>query len=191
MTIARDVKIQVEFNPRYVSEYRLIGYENRLLKREDFRNDKVDAGEIGAGHSVTALYELSLVDSDSESIAALRYGKPSAVAQQGAAPVEFPTELGYVKLRYKQPSSSISQLVTRPLSTRLLELDNSASTDMRFSAAVAGFAQLLRGGTYTGDWSYDDLLALARSAKGKDLYGHRAELVNLIELSQQWQLAQQ
>jgi len=191
MTIAKDVKIQVEFNPRYVSEYRLIGYENRLLKREDFRNDKVDAGEIGAGHSVTALYELSLVDSDSESIAALRYGKPSAVAQQRAAPVEFPTELGFVKLRYKQPSSSISQLVTKPLSTRLLELDNSASTDMRFSAAVAGFAQLLRGGTYTGDWSYDDLLALARSAKGKDLYGHRAELVNLIELSQQWQLAQQ
>jgi Ca-activated chloride channel homolog len=191
MTIAKDVKIQVEFNAQYVSEYRLIGYENRLLKREDFRNDKVDAGEIGAGHSVTALYELSLVDSGSESMAALRYGRAREVETQAAAIENFPAELGFVKLRYKQPNSSTSQLLSLPLNTGLLDQSRETSADMRFSAAVAGFAQLLRGGTYMGSWNYDDLLALARSGKGEDRYGHRAEMVKLIELSQQWQLAQQ
>lgn len=194
MTIAKDVKIQVEFNPQYVSEYRLIGYENRMLKQEDFRNDKVDAGEIGAGHSVTALYELTMVGSGGQLIPELRYAHPAdedkksiITAVSDAASVN---ELGFVKLRYKQPDADTSQLITMPLASSLLTGENTASTDMKFSAAVAGFAQLLRGGTYLGSWGYDELLSLARANRGSDEYGHRAEFVNLIELSQQWRLAQ-
>ncbi len=191
MTIAKDVKIQIEFNPQYVSEYRLIGYENRMLKQEDFRNDKVDAGEIGAGHSVTALYELTLMGSEGQLIPDLRYA--SAEHKKDvikASTLASANELGFVKLRYKQPSADASQLITMPLASSLLSGESMASTDMKFSAAVAGFAQLLRGGTYLGDWGYNELLSLARSNRGADNYGHRAEFVNLIELSQQWQLAQ-
>lgn len=191
MAIAKDVKIQIEFNPQYVSEYRLIGYENRMLKQEDFRNDKVDAGEIGAGHSVTALYELTLMGSEGQLIPDLRYA--SAEHKKDvikASTLASANELGFVKLRYKQPSADASQLITMPLASSLLSGESMASTDMKFSAAVAGFAQLLRGGTYLGDWGYNELLSLARSNRGDDNYGHRAEFVNLIELSQQWQLAQ-
>ena len=189
ITIAKDVKIQVEFNPEYVSEYRLIGYENRLLKQEDFRNDKVDAGEIGAGHSVTALYELSLVGSGGERIPELRYAQKPLDAET-KSPANTTAELGFVKLRYKQPNADNSELITLPLARSLLENTTPVSTDMNFSAAVAGFAQMLRGGTYLGSWGYEELLSLAKTNRGNDEYGHRAEFVNLIELSQQWQLAQ-
>jgi len=179
LTIASDVKIQVEFNPALVSEYRLIGYENRLLNREDFSNDKVDAGDIGAGHTVTALYEIVLAGSGGERIANLRYGTERGRAHNNAG------ELAFIKLRYKQPGASHSVELSRAISHDALNnsIDNS-SDDLRFAASVAGFGQILRGGTFTGDWSYGDALALARNARGDDPHGYRSEFVHLIELAQ-------
>ncbi len=179
LTIAQDVKIQVEFNPRWVREYRLIGYENRLLDREDFVNDKVDAGDIGAGHTVTALYELVLTDADSGRIPALRYSQ-----EQSARP-GHDTELAMVKLRYKQPGASRSEEISRPVPAPITGQPHPpASVDLRFAASVAGFGQLLRGGEHTGSWSYDDALKLARDARGDDPHGYRSEFIHLIELAQ-------
>jgi Ca-activated chloride channel family protein len=180
LTIASDVKIQVEFNPALVSEYRLIGYENRMLNREDFNNDKVDAGEIGAGHTVTALYEIVLRGSGGERIDDLRYaaGRPANAGNKSE-------ELAHIKLRYKTPGAKTSKLLTQTvaLSDDIGALRNS-SNDLRFAASVAGFGQLLQGGTFTGQWSYDDALALARQSRGEDLHGYRSELIHLIELAQ-------
>jgi len=178
-TIASDVKIQVEFNPAAVSEYRLIGYENRMLNREDFSNDKVDAGDIGAGHTVTALYEIVLAGSGGERNPALRYGNN---AQETNA---ISGELAYIKLRYKQPGASQSRELARVVRSSQLAADLSASSDdIRFAASVAGFGQLLRGGKYTGDWGYPQALDLARSARGADPHGYRGEFLHLIELAQ-------
>ena len=179
LTIASDVKIQVEFNPALVSEYRLIGYENRLLEREDFSNDKVDAGDIGAGHTVTALYEISLVGSGGERIPALRYGErePAAKADSG--------ELAFVKLRYKRPGELNSiETATAVTPQALSDSLEESSENLRFAASVAGFGQLLRGGTFTADWGYQDALALARGARGSDPHGYRGEFIHLIELAQ-------
>lgn len=170
-TIAKDVKIQVEFNPSVVSEYRLIGYENRILRREDFNNDAIDAGEIGAGHTVTALYELALVGSGGASVDPLRYGDKTIAAAKTEN-----SELGFLKLRYKLPNSETSTLVQQPISRRAESSDR-----LRFAAAVAGFAEKLRGGTYLKGFGYQDLAALANSAKGPDQQGHRTELVELIQ----------
>ena len=170
--IANDVKIQVEFNPATVAEYRLIGYETRALNREDFNNDKVDAGEIGAGHTVTALYEVTPTGSPAVLNDPLRYG---------ATTVEGPTdELGFLRLRYKTPGASVSQLIETPIGTTLTTPDAEA----RFATAIAGFGQLLRGETYLGDWSYDDAVALATGAKGEDTFGYRAEAVTLMRLAE-------
>ncbi len=176
-TIAQDVKIQIEFNPAVVAEYRLIGYENRALAREDFNNDRVDAGEIGAGHSVTALYEIALVGSYGKQVDPLRYG---AAAQADAVS----DEMAFLRLRYKQPGEDRSRLVERPLHLReqLTRLDR-ADADFRFAAAVAGFGQLLRGGRYTESFGYDDVLALARSARGSDDQGWRGEFLQLVQLA--------
>src|SRR5262249_4860497 len=147
--IAKDVKIQVEFNPAEVLEYRLIGYENRMLAREDFNNDKVDAGEIGAGHRVTALYEIVPVGSKGH-LDPLRYGaKPDQAAANG--------ELANLRLRYKKPDSDTSQLLEYPIRKDAVEPANKLSTDFRFAASVAAFGQLLRGGKYVGDYSYSDV----------------------------------
>lgn len=178
MTIASDVKIQIEFNPAVVSEYRLIGYENRLLAREDFSNDKVDAGDIGAGHTVTALYEITLVGSGGEQIPALRYGKaatPAAVNND---------EIAQVKLRYKQPDEQHSTEVVQIVKQSNTETQADSSDDLRFAASVAGFGQLLQGGKHTGAWNYDDALQLARNARGEDPHGYRSEFIHLIELAQ-------
>jgi Ca-activated chloride channel family protein len=174
-TIAKDVKIQVEFNPAVVAEYRLIGYENRMLRREDFNNDKIDAGEIGAGHTVTALYELTLVDSPARLIDPLRYGADSRPALPAAA------EALFVRLRYKAPDGDVSQLIEQPVHTR----DPAAlpSAELRFAASVAAFGQLLRGGEYLGDYQYTDVLALAGQAKGTDPHGYRGEFVGLVRLA--------
>jgi len=178
LTIAADVKIQVEFNPAVVSEYRLIGYENRLLNREDFDNDRVDAGEIGAGHTVTALYEIVLAG-DAGRIPDLRYGA------RGPAATDRGDELAHVKLRFKNPGEDNSELLTRVVQrSDLRDSIDSGSPDLRFAASVAGFGQLLQGGTWTGNWSYDDALALARGARGDDPHGYRGEFVHLIELAQ-------
>ena len=170
--IANDVKIQVEFNPAEVAEYRLIGYETRALNREDFNNDKVDAGDIGAGHSVTALYEITPVGSSARLSDPLRY--------QPEEPMITTDELGYLKLRYKQPGAATSQLIETPVRISSGEPSN----DMQFAIAVAGFGQLLQGSTYLGDWNYDQASALASDAKGEDAYGYRAEAVRLMRLAQ-------
>lgn len=179
LTIAKDVKIQIEFNPSVVSEYRLIGYENRLLNREDFRNDKVDAGEVGAGHTVTALYEISLKGSQGSLIPDLRYGS------NDEAEPDFGDELAYVSVRYKMPEETASTEFGQPVVLQDLNDSNVEATDnIRFAAAVAGFGQLLRGGKYTNDWDYDDLLSLARESRGMDNHGYRSEMVKLVELAQ-------
>ncbi|HSX59793.1 MAG TPA: VWA domain-containing protein [Tahibacter sp.] len=173
-TIAKDVKIQVEFNPAAVAEYRLIGYENRQLRREDFNNDKVDAGEIGAGHDVTALYELTLVGDGGAQVDPLRYGGGNKPANSVGA-----EEIAFVKLRYKQPNEDTSRLIERPL--RKSELQPNASERLRFASAVAAFADSLRGGTHLGAFDLDRIAALARNARGNDGEGHRAEFVQLVD----------
>lgn len=176
-TVARDVKIQIEFNPARVAEYRLIGYESRALEREDFNNDKVDAGDIGAGHAVTALYELTMAGSEARAIDPLRYQASDTPVQEGRS-----DELAYVKLRYKLPSSDQSTLVTEPIrASRIPTEFTAASPSFRFAAAVAGYAQLLKGGTYTSDLSYADVIALARGVQLADDDGYRAEFINLVK----------
>lgn len=183
VTIAKDVKIQVEFNPSVVAQYRLIGYENRLLNREDFKNDKVDAGEIGAGHTVTALYELTLVGSQATMIPPRRYGDNTQKTKNNKQS-SHQHELAYVKLRYKKPQANQSQEVSTPILVNQMKKSlDSASQDYRFAAGVAGFGQLLRGGKYTQNWRYDDALQLLRTAKGEDPHGYRGELVSLVELA--------
>jgi len=178
-TIAKDVKIQVEFNPSVVSEYRLIGYENRTLKREDFSNDKVDAGEIGAGHTVTALYEIALVGSGGERIEPLRYGHSTPRPDANTA------ELAFLRLRYKEPDGDTSQLIERILNlSDIVENLDDTSDGYRFAAAVSAFGQLLRGGTYTGEFRYDDVAELARVSRGADTFGYRGEFLGLVGLAQ-------
>ena len=170
--IANDVKIQVEFNPAQVAEYRLIGYETRALRREDFDNDRVDAGDIGAGHSVTAIYEVTPVGSDAIRNGPLRYADDSAP--------EGSEEIGFFKLRYKLPGASDSRLIEQPI----LPGQGTVNDDVRFSYAIAGFGQLLRGGEYLAAWSYDDAIALANGAKGTDPFGYRTEAVTLMRLAE-------
>ena len=175
VTIAKDVKIQVEFNPARVAGYRLIGYENRMLRKEDFNNDRIDAGDIGAGHTVTALYELVPVGqpvNDAPAVDDLKYGKPApASAEAGSG--EWLT----VKLRHKAPDGDVSSKQEFPLK------DNAgaeASRDFRFAAAVAAFGQRLRGTTHLGAYSYDQILALAEAARGEDPLGYRVEFIKLV-----------
>jgi Ca-activated chloride channel family protein len=181
-TIARDVKIQVEFNPARVAEYRLIGYETRLLRREDFKNDRVDAGDVGAGHSVTAIYEITPAGGTARLIDPLRYG-PKKAAVDGAAPGRR-GEYAYLKIRYKLPDSAASTLVTTPIGAdREFDSIDGAPGEIRFAAAVAAFGQILRGDPYTGDFTYDDVIALAEPARGKDRFGYRVEFLNLARLA--------
>jgi Ca-activated chloride channel family protein len=173
--IAKDVKIQVEFNPRTVAEYRLIGYETRMLKREDFDNDKVDAGDVGSGQTVTALYEVVPVGGPRAN-GDLRYAPPAPVAAAGLS-----GELGFVKIRYKLPKSDTSLLLSTPIDRRVqFARFEDAPQDARFATAVAGFAELLRGGRYNGVFSYDDVLRMASGAKGNDEFGYRAEFIQLV-----------
>ncbi len=172
MTIASDVKIQVEFDPAVVAEYRLIGYENRALAREDFNNDQVDAGEIGAGHDVTAIYELCLVGAGCEASDPLRYGAKAATTRGS-------DELAFLKLRYKLPGSDTSVLMQRPVTRG--EIRRSAGENLRFAAAVAAYADLLRGGGHVGTFDWDDVEALARGARGTDAWGYRAEFLQLLD----------
>ncbi|MEO1598986.1 MAG: VWA domain-containing protein [Pseudomonadota bacterium] len=174
--IAKDVKIQIEFNSAAVSEYRLIGYETRALAREDFNNDKVDAGEIGSGHRVTALYEITPAGSAAKRIEPLRYqSERTAVAP---LPTE-PDEIAFLKIRHKAPDGGPSELTTRPITPN----DRRADRESDWAAAVAAFGQVLRGGTYIGEYDLDAVIALAQSAKGQDPYGHRAEFIRLVRLA--------
>ena len=194
-TIAKDVKIQIEFNPATIAEYRLIGYETRMLARDEFNDDRVDAGDVGAGHSVTAIYEIVPVDSKARLIDELRYqgsrrrltddlryedtkSSRRPIADSGG------NEYAFLKIRYKHPDSDTSQLITTPVgkNDELASIDM-APADTRFAAAVAAFGQLLRGDSFVASFTYDDVLSLAERARGKDLFGYRTEFLNLVRLA--------
>ncbi|MBZ9721815.1 von Willebrand factor type A domain-containing protein [Mesorhizobium sp. AD1-1] len=179
-TIAKDVKIQVEFNPNKVSEYRLIGYETRALNREDFNNDRVDAGDVGSGHSVTAIYEITPKGSGGEQIDALRYGQAS-VDNGGVANAD---EYAFVKIRYKLPNEDVSKLIATPVtSANEISSFDQASTDQRFSVAVAAFGQKLRDEDATAKFGYDKIMEIATAARGADPFGYRSEFLSLVRLA--------
>lgn len=183
LTIAKDVKIQVEFNPVTVRAYRLLGYENRMLAAQDFNDDKKDAGELGAGHTVTALYEVIPAGVDDgekiRGVDSLRYSAAPAIA-----PTANPNELGFVKLRYKLPSGVFSRLLEQPVR----KTAGDPSVDLRFASAVAGFGMLLRDSEHHGSWNLGDVLATAQGSLGNDPGNYRAEFVGLIQEVQKWEL---
>ena len=177
LTLAKDVKLQIEFNPAHVQAYRLIGYENRMLKAQDFNDDKKDAGELGAGQTVTALYELIPVGAPAElpDVDALKYQK--------TRPVEDASDRGEVltvKFRYKRPDGDKSRLAVRPLGDKALAFSE-APADFRFAAAVAGFGMLLHGSKNAGDLNYSRVSRMAQDSLGRDEGGYRGEFVRLVE----------
>lgn len=172
--IANDVKIQVEFNPAQVTEYRLIGYETRALNREDFNNDRVDAGDIGAGLQVTAIYEVTPLGSPATRNGPLRYqSEETTVANQS-------DELGFFKLRYKAPGAANSQLIEAPILPDALP----AEGDVAFSIAMAGFGELLRDSAFLNGWGWDAATELAATHRGDDPFGYRAEALTLMRLAE-------
>lgn len=178
-TIAKDVKIQIEFNPVVVAEYRLVGYENRIMASEDFADDKKDAGELGSGHNVTALYEIKLMKNNKKQDQGLKYQNTSlnATAYSG-------NELATVKFRYKKPESNKSLLLEKVIpNTRINK--RKISDDFKFSASVAGFGLLLRESKFKGNCSYDMLINLAQQSKGADKEGYRSEFIQLMKLANQ------
>jgi len=181
--IADDVKIQVEFNPARVAEYRLIGYETRMLKREDFNDDKVDAGDIGAGHTVTAIYEITPVGAKRRQLDPLRYQQER---ERTAPPSTIRTdEMAFVKLRYKLPGETNSRLIEQPVRANdaLAKID-AAPAEQRFAVAVAAFGQRLRGENAVDGFSYGKIAELANGARGVDPEGYRAEFVRLVRMAE-------
>ena len=177
-TVAKDVKIQIEFNPSVISEYRLIGYENRKLNKEDFNNDKVDAGEIGAGHTVTAFYEVTLTNSNQNKIDPLRYQTKQLMSDQKS------NELAFVKIRYKNPEQETSKLISQPIFvTNIPRTIKQASSDFKFASSVIGFGELLKGGQYQKDFGFDQIIELSSNARGKDTFGYRSEFTQLVKLA--------
>ena len=201
--IAKDVKIQIEFNPATVQEYRLVGYETRALAREDFKNDKVDAGDIGAGHTVTAIYEITPVGSGNALNDPSRYEG----VEETTANTDFGDEYAFLKMRYKLLNEDTSTLVTTPITKQDQKLnecppcpqqtppvvcspcasDAIATNDQLFSIAVAGFGQLLKNDKYAGNLTYDDVIEMAQKSKGEDTFGYRAEFINLVRLAKSLQ----
>ena len=182
LTIAKDVKIQVEFNPAKVQAYRLIGYENRLLAAQDFNDDKKDAGELGAGHSVTALYEV--IPAGVETNVKLPDVEDLRYQQNNVEPSAYNSdELMLVKLRYKEPKGTVSKLIQQAVVDGGVKFEN-ASNDFQFAAAVAQFGMILRESEYKGDPSFNDVLNLAKKSKGIDLEGYRSEFIKMVEASQ-------
>jgi len=175
VTVAKDVKIQVEFNPSQVKSYRLIGYENRKLNNEDFVDDRKDAGDMGAGHSVTVLYEIVPHDAEVQAQKPLRY-------QQNNTTNVDNNELAFVKYRYKAPDSDTSQQLSFTINNQAVVFERS-SNNQRFTAAVAMWAMLLRDSAFKGNTNYDEILAIAKTAKGADSRGDRAEFIRLVELA--------
>ncbi|NVK56443.1 MAG: VWA domain-containing protein [Alteromonadaceae bacterium] len=172
--IANDLKIQVEFNPQVVREYRLLGYETRALKEEDFSNDNVDAGDIGSGHSVTAIYEITLQGEPGAFLEPRRYTQPQVANSKAEG------ELGYLKIRYKLPEQQQSQLLEQPIAMNANSVSEALLEEAKFAAAVAGFSQLIKDAKYTGDWRIDDAFNLALANKGEDYFGYRSEFTQLI-----------
>lgn len=180
LTIAKDVKIQIEFNPDHVSEYRLVGYENRVLAREDFNNDKVDAGEIGAGHTVTAIYELALNQSGANRVDNLRYGITHEKGERQA----ISKELAFIKFRYKAPNQNTSQLIERVIKrpASINEFEH-ASQDFRFASTVAHFGETLKRSKYLDELEYERIINHALNSKGDDPLGYRSEFIQLVRLA--------
>jgi Ca-activated chloride channel family protein len=179
-TIAKDVKLQIEFNPTKVQGYRLIGYENRILAKEDFNDDTKDAGELGSGHTVTALYEIipaGVKADELKSVDELRYAQPK---DDNFSESSFGDELMYVKLRFKKPDADVSKMVDFPLDDKITSI-NRTSDNFRFAAAVAQFGMLLRNSKFKGDASFDTVTELAKYALGKDAEGYRKEFLQLVE----------
>lgn len=185
-TIAKDVKFQVEFNPAYVKSYRLVGYENRILADEDFNDDTKDAGEMGAGHTVTALYEIVPAGSDEPGfpiIDPLRYQSGSGGSETGAPLRDTPRELCNIKLRYKDPNALASRMFSKTVSPDIKKAGE--TTDRyRFSAAVAAFGMILLDSKYRGTATLSDVVTLASGARGSDPDGFRAEFIRLVESTQ-------
>ena len=179
--IAKDVKIQVEFNPATVAEYRLIGYENRVLANEDFNNDSVDAGDIGAGHTVTALYELTLHSSENKYNDELRYGERSAKPSNTV----YTSELAQVKLRFKQPEKEQSELIKHIVSLEHVAEFNVQPDDFRFATAVATFAQRIKMSKFSDNLDYEWIANTALNAKGRDEFGYRSEFIQLVRNTKQ------
>jgi Ca-activated chloride channel family protein len=189
VTIAKDVKIQVEFNPAQVQAYRLIGYENRLLKKEDFNNDKVDAGEIGAGHTVTALYEVVPLGAEMPEAKAtdgtvLKYQRP--IGGKSFVPVALSDELLTVSIRYKEPAAEESRKLEFPLRDGGTRFEN-ASEDFKFAAAVAGFGMILRDSPYKGTATLADVTTWGRQGVSSDAGGYRSEFLGLVQKAQSLQ----
>jgi Ca-activated chloride channel homolog len=180
--IAKDVKLQIEFNPALVKSYRLVGYENRVLAAEDFNDDKKDAGELGSGTNVTALYEIVPVRDPRPKVDPLKYqnGGSRTRWNWGFGGNEVGGELLTVKFRYKQPTGTTSKLLSRTLKDKNVVWQD-ASQNFRFSAAVAGFGLVLRNSQYRGNMDLDKVALIGRGAQGRDLDGHRAEFLNLVE----------
>jgi Ca-activated chloride channel homolog len=181
LTIAKDVKIQVEFNPKQVQAYRLIGYENRILANSDFKNDKKDAGELGAGHAVTALYEVIPVGVKTD----LKFATPTTqtAADRETQIAANSNELMQVRLRYKAPKSDISALLTGKVDNSVAKPIETASNNLKFAAAVAAYGMNLRNSIYKGSSNFDRVLELANQSKGADLDGYRSEFIRLVEKS--------
>ena len=181
-TIAKDVKLQLEWNPANVKSYRLIGYENRMLNKEDFNDDKKDAGELGSGHTVTALYEIIPAGSEEE------VSTPVEPLKYQAAPVKEPenfnSEIMTVKLRYKKPSGDISKLLEFVLNKPMERKSSEPSENMRWASTVAGFGMILRDSKYKGDITLPEVLTAAKAARGTDEQGYRAEFIRLVEMAQ-------
>jgi Ca-activated chloride channel family protein len=179
-TIAKDVKFQIEFNPLKVQSYRLIGYENRLLNDEDFNDDRKDAGEMGSGHNVTALYELVPAGSDERipSIDPLKYQISKNIKEEGNH--NFSNEYLTIKLRYKKPDGMTSMLLEKPVKGYISEIED-ASDNLRFASAVTEFGMILRNSEFKGASTLEEAARLAKSAKGDDEEGYRSELIRLIE----------
>jgi len=180
-TIAKDVKLQIEFNPAKVEEYRLIGYENRMLNKEDFADDKKDAGELGAGHRVTAIYEVKLKDNATFSPQGMEQGEDLKYQQTKVSEeAYYSEEIMTLKMRYKEPDGTKSKLIERSVLDQQITLDKT-SDNYRFAVAVAEFGLLLRDSEFKGDASYDEVIKLAKGAKGNDTHGYRAEFIGMVE----------
>jgi len=182
VTIAKDVKLQIEFNPANVGAYRLIGYENRMLADEDFNDDKKDAGELGAGHTVTALYEIVPPGVDVEdrpSVDALKYAAKKAEAPPRSQGTGYSNELLTVKLRYKAPAGERSELISSVVTNRPVAM----TANLGFASAIAEAGMLLRGSKHAGRGSYASAVARARKFRGEDPDGYRAEFIRLAEVA--------
>ena len=176
-TIAKDVKIQVEFNPALVKRYRLVGYENRLLNDEYFQNDKKDAGELGAGHTVTALYEIIPTSSSKKLDTDLKYQKVQKVSK-----TTFELEVATVKFRYKNPKEAKSKLIEMPIKNEVASFEKT-SENFQFSSAVAGFGMLLKKSDYSENITFKEIEKIAKNSKGIDANGYRAEFIRLVEMA--------